>query len=55
MAGLLAAVMLMGLIFGQAEAKIIIEPNPNTNVGMMTSESKYFNCKGTNNGESTFE
>lgn len=55
MAGLLAAAMLLACITAMAEAKIIIEPNPNTNVGMMTTESKYFNCKGTNNGESTFE
>ena len=51
--GLLAAVLL-GCITGQASAKIIIEPNPNANIGMMTTESKYFNCKGTSGGESKF-
>ena len=28
-----------------ARGGIIIEPNPNEDVGMMSSESKYFNCK----------
>ncbi|KAH9402367.1 hypothetical protein TYRP_016426 [Tyrophagus putrescentiae] len=45
--GLLAAVLL-SFISGQASAKILIEPNPNANIGIMTTESKYFNCRGTN-------
>lgn len=51
--GLLAAVLL-SFISGQASAKILIEPNPNANIGIMTTESKYFNCRGTNGGESMF-
>ena len=43
----LVGVMIM-LNLSPVAARVVIEPNPNKEVGLMASDSKYFNCKTDN-------
>ena len=37
--------IMLNISIVQCSRSVVIEPNPNREVGMMSSESKYFNCK----------